>query len=52
MEREAFKCCICDVLIKYEYGNNPWPVKDSGKCCDSCNAKAVIPMRIAWYTSG
>lgn len=49
---EPFKCIICDELVTKEYGNNPWPVKDSGKCCDSCNFSAVIPARIDLYTAG
>ena len=52
MKKETFKCCICDKLIMNSYGNNPWPVKDTGKCCDTCNSDKVIPSRIAWYTSG
>ena len=51
MVKEPFKCCICDELIKGQYGNNPWPVKDSGKCCDDCNMTDVIPARIELYTS-
>lgn len=39
------KCVICGKEIK-EYGNNPAPVKDSGKCCDDCNKKIVIPARL------
>ena len=39
------KCCICGET--YEgYGNNPFPVKDYGKCCDKCNLEKVIPARI------
>jgi hypothetical protein len=52
MKKETFKCCICDTLILNSHGNNPWPVKDHGKCCDTCNSNTVIPMRIAWYTTG
>lgn len=52
MKKETFKCCICDTLILSSHGNNPWPVKDHGKCCDTCNSNTVIPMRIAWYTTG
>lgn len=38
-------CCICGE--EYEgYGNNPAPVRDSGKCCDGCNLKFVVPARI------
>ena len=35
---EKTKCCICGKEIK-GYGNNPWPVKKEGLCCD-------IPARI------
>ena len=38
-------CCICGEEFE-EYGNNPAPVKNSGKCCDGCNLKFVIPARI------
>jgi|TARA_B110000459_G_scaffold192782_1_gene230406 hypothetical protein len=41
-----FKCVICKELIKEEWGNNPAPVKNSGKCCDSCNYKVIIPARM------
>lgn len=44
------KCCICGG--KYEhYGNNPEPlvssVVGSGRCCDECNNRLVIPFRVA-----
>lgn len=40
-----FQCCICG---KHEkgWGNNHWPVKESGECCFDCNCSAVIPARI------
>lgn len=38
-------CCICGKEIK-GLGNNPRPVKDSGRCCDFCNENMVIPKRI------
>jgi hypothetical protein len=37
-------CCICGEKIE-GYGNNAEPVK-SGRCCDACNIKFVIPARI------
>jgi len=43
---EDFKCVICEKTIKEQYGNNPAPVVNKGKCCDSCNTKVVIPTRI------
>lgn len=38
-------CCICNELY-IGYGNNPWPVKDEGECCDNCNFEKVIPARL------
>ena len=35
------KCCICGKEI-IGFGNNPWPVKDSG----ACNSEFVIQARI------
>lgn len=39
------KCCICGQGIG-SYGNNPWPVKGSGECCDLCNMTVVLQARI------
>lgn len=39
------KCCICGKEIE-GYGNNPYPIKQDGLCCDSCNINIVIPARI------
>lgn len=38
-------CCICGEPIT-GYGNNPYPVKEEGRCCDACNIKFVIPARM------
>lgn len=38
-------CCICGREFE-GYGNNPYPVKDDGVCCDDCNVNAVIPARL------
>lgn len=45
--RESKKevCCICGEELD-GYGNNPEPYKQSGKCCDACNIKFVIPARL------
>lgn len=44
--KETF-CCICGEPVD-GYGNNPEPYMqaDEGRCCDGCNLKFVIPMRI------
>tara|TARA_R110002124_G_C8913248_1_gene510680 strand:- start:86 stop:460 length:375 start_codon:yes stop_codon:yes gene_type:complete len=44
-EIESFDCIICD-KEHYGYGNNPEPIKDSGKCCTNCNYKVVLPKRM------
>ena len=41
-----YTCCICGDDFE-GFGNNPAPYKESGKCCDACNRKFVIPARIA-----
>lgn len=40
------KCCICGKEFE-GYGNNPYPVKYGGRCCDECNTKIVIPARMS-----
>ena len=41
-----YTCCICGDDFE-GFGNNPAPYKESGKCCDACNRKFVIPARLA-----
>lgn len=38
MEKKT--CCICGRVFE-GWGNNPWPIKDEGECCDVCNKKVV-----------
>ena len=38
-------CCLCNKEM-YEFGNNPYPLKETGSCCDVCNYIKVIPARI------
>lgn len=40
-----FICVICK-LSSTGYGNNPYPICDSGSCCDLCDERIVIPSRI------
>ena len=42
---DEHKCCICGEPVE-GYGNNPFPVRVEGECCDKCNAEVVIPARI------
>ena len=57
------KCSICNEDIKgtpivgadgsmhvYEGGNNAEPV-NSGRCCDECNMRVVIPARLGMLLS-
>lgn len=39
------KCCICGKEFT-EFGNNPYPVKKNGSCCNCCNSLVVIPARL------
>lgn len=40
------KCCICGQEIVDGFGNNPWPIKDKGECCDLCNISVVLKARL------
>ena len=46
MKNRILSCCLCGRLFTGN-GNNPRPVKKQGVCCDECNAKWVIPARMA-----
>lgn len=43
------ECVICGREFS-GYGNNPWPVMQTGKCCDECNFDVVLPARMAGNT--
>ena len=38
-------CVLCDAKFS-EWGNNPYPLANSGKCCNTCNTTRVIPQRL------
>ena len=40
----SYRCCICGET-HLGFGNNPYPVKERGRCCDYCNSTVVIPTR-------
>lgn len=42
---ESYTCCICGGEFD-DYGNNPYPYEDEGRCCKECNLKYVIPARL------
>ena len=33
-------CCMCGEELK-DFGNNPYPISDEGRCCNKCNDKAI-----------
>ena len=35
--------------MKEGYGHNPWPVKESGRCCRECNYTVVLQARMENY---
>lgn len=43
---EMFTCCICGKKV-IGFGNNPFPVKHEGRCCDECDYQVVIPARLS-----
>jgi hypothetical protein len=45
---EKQTCCICGCKFT-GYGNNPFPLSNTGRCCDECNGK-VIEVRIGETT--
>lgn len=45
---EKQTCCICGCEFT-GYGNNPFPLSNTGRCCDECNGK-VIKVRIGEAT--
>ena len=46
MKTSTTKCVICSQAFT-GFGNNPYPVKKNGLCCQDCNFKFVIPQRIS-----
>lgn len=49
MKKDKKVCCICGKEFT-EYGNDPYPVKEDGECCRSCNWGVVLPKRIELST--
>jgi len=46
MSHEPFVCVLCLHPITEQFGNNPWPLSEKGRCCDDCN-QLVILARLA-----
>ena len=43
-QTEEHTCCICGKTF-YGPGNNPYPVKEEGECCDACQWDVVLKER-------
>ena len=43
MGNKAKTCCICGKKF-WGWGNNPYPIKDDGECCDECNKQVVAAL--------
>tara|TARA_R110000824_G_scaffold270330_1_gene458764 strand:- start:272 stop:433 length:162 start_codon:yes stop_codon:yes gene_type:complete len=44
------KCVICKVVFE-GYGNNAEPIR-KGICCDDCNQKVILPIRLSQLAKG
>jgi len=43
------KCCLCDKpFVKPDFGCNPYPILDEGRCCSWCDTVLVSQVRIWW----
>ena len=45
---KKFICVICKKQFE-GFGNNPYPIKKEGRCCDECNNNEVIIARRAGF---
>ena len=37
----SIQCVLCQGLCENEYGNNSYPLSETGVCCNTCNVKVV-----------
>jgi hypothetical protein len=50
--KEPRPCCICGLEFT-EYGHNPEPFDGNiGECCNDCNDRWVVPVRILFGRDG
>lgn len=40
-KENKFVCCLCG-RISFGHGNSPYPIRNTGKCCDECNTIVVL----------
>lgn len=48
MDEKRKICCILGKTIE-GYDNDPYPVKETGLCCQICNCTVVLPERVRLY---
>lgn len=41
-----FTCCFCGQKFSEKEAHNAAPVIDNGQCCNACNLKYVLPIRL------
>lgn len=44
-------CCICGKEFE-GFGNDPYPVKQTGRCCNDCNTMYVVEARLDKLLNG
>lgn len=42
---QPYTCCICGE-VHTDFGNNPAPAMNHGRCCDFCNSFVVMQVRM------
>ena len=50
MIRKKQTCCICGAKFT-GCGNDPWPLRDEGRCCKTCDSLLVLPARVIEFCS-
>lgn len=40
LRHKKYNCVLCGKRVK-DYGHNPYPIKDKGRCCNDCNSKVI-----------
>lgn len=48
---EKHVCCICGKEF-IGFGNNPYPLKEEGLCCNKCNEKVIEARIVMLYSKG